>query len=100
MKCRLLILGLWLVSPALPAQDESNGRELYLLGNADISQPCTACHDGDYFRDPSNRTARSMRELKGWVQGCNAVFPQRWFPEEEDDVAAYLNREYYGFEHP
>lgn len=78
------------------AADPDAGQDAYLLVH-DAEMPCTGCHDEEYFRDPSNRTASSYFELRGWVQGCNQEFPQGWFPEDEDNVAAYLNREYYGF---
>ena len=76
--------------------DHEAGREAYLFPG-DAEQACTACHDDTYFLDPSNRTASSFFEIKGWIQGCAQEFPQGWFPEDEDNVAAYLNRAYYGF---
>ena len=99
MKPLLPLIGLLLAFP-IPAfaEDEANGRELYLFSDGAESMACTACHDENYFRDPSNRTAASLAELRGWIQGCNQRFPQGWFPEEENAVADYLANEYYGFE--
>lgn len=82
---------------AARAADPDAGKEAYLLAH-ETEMPCTGCHDEVYFRDPSNRTASSYFELRGWVQGCSQEFPQGWFPEDEDNVAAYLNKEYYRFD--
>ncbi len=101
MNYRHLFVAILITVPMIAAAgDPTNGKELYLFGDGGDSQACTACHDDSYFLNPSNVTAKSMAELKGWVQGCNQRFPQGWFPEEEDDVAAFLNREYYRFPQP
>jgi hypothetical protein len=92
----VLLVSLVACNFAARAADTDAGRDAYLLAH-DTEMPCTGCHDDAYFRDPSNRTAASYFELRGWVQGCSQEFPQGWFPEDEDNVAAYLNREYYHF---
>ena len=84
------------VTAPVAAGDADAGREAYLFSH-EAGQPCTACHDDAYFLEPSNRTATSYFELRGWIQGCSQEFPQGWFPEDEDNVAAYLNHQYYGF---
>ena len=101
MRTLLIATGLLLASPMQAfAEEDANGRELYLFSEGAESMACTACHDENYFRDPSNRTAASLAELRGWIQGCNQRFPQGWFPEEESAVADYLANEYYGFDKP
>lgn len=96
MRSALLAIALLTGLGPTAAQDPDAGREAYLFSH-EAGQPCTACHDDTYFLDPSNRTAASYFELKGWVQGCSQEFPQGWFPEDEDNVAAYLNDQYYKF---
>ena len=95
---RRIIAAVFLATTAGTAvgYDHEAGQEAYLF-TEDAEQACTACHDDSYFLDNSNRTAESFFELKGWIKGCVQEFPQGWFPEDEDNVAAYLNREYYGF---
>jgi len=101
MKTLLPVIAVLLAFPIQAfAENEANGRELYLFSDGAESMACTACHDENYFRDPSNRTAASLAELRGWIQGCNQRFPQGWFPEEENAVADYLAKEYYGFGRP
>jgi hypothetical protein len=92
----LVFVSLLVGAAPILAQDPDAGRDAYLFSH-EAGQPCTACHDDVYFLDPSNRTAVSYFELRGWVQGCSQEFPQGWFPEDEDNVAAYLNRQYYRF---
>ena len=59
---------------------------------------CLDCHDADHFADPARRRADSYSALKGWVQGCNVQLDAGWFPEDEDNVSAYLNQRFYQFE--
>ena len=65
---------------------------------------CVACHarrfDGDadriYLR--SERRVRSPAQLLAQVSYCNAELRTGYFPEEEEHIAAYLNKRYYRFE--
>jgi hypothetical protein len=35
--------------------------------------------------------------MKGMVSACQIQHDAQWFDDEEDDVAMYLNKEYYHF---
>jgi hypothetical protein len=78
-------------------------------GNPELGKPyneksCVDCHarrfDGDadriYFR--SERRVRSPAQLMAQVSYCNAELGAGYFPDEEEHIAAYLNRRYYRFE--
>ncbi|WP_371322903.1 cytochrome c [Dechloromonas sp. ZY10] len=74
-------------------------------GQARHEQSCVACHvrlyggDGSkmYTRDGSLMT--SQLDLLQRVAACNSQVQAGWFPEEEADVAAWLNQQYYRFKH-
>ena len=34
-----------------------------------------------------------------WVGACNLTMDAGWFPDEVEDVVAYLNREFYQYEY-
>jgi hypothetical protein len=78
-------------------------------GNADLGKPlndkaCVGCHarrfggDADqiYFR--SERRVRTAAQLLTQVSYCNAELGTGYFPDEEEHIAAYLNKQYYRFE--
>jgi cytochrome c553 len=78
-------------------------------GNAELGKPlndkaCVGCHarrfGGDanqiYFR--SERRVRTAAQLLAQVSYCNAELGTGYFPDEEEHIAAYLNKQYYRFE--
>ena len=78
-------------------------------GNAELGKPlndksCVNCHarryDGDadriYFR--ADRRVHTRSQLLAQVSYCNAQLNTGYFPDEEEHIAAYLNKQYYRFE--
>jgi hypothetical protein len=78
-------------------------------GNPELGKPlndkaCVGCHarrfggDADriYFR--SDRRVRTSAQLLAQVSYCNAELGTGYFPDEEEHIAAYLNKQYYRFE--
>ena len=78
-------------------------------GNPQLGKPlndkaCVGCHaqrfGGDanqiYFR--SERRVRTPAQLLTQVGYCNAQLGTGYFPDEEEHIAAYLNKQYYRFE--
>jgi hypothetical protein len=65
---------------------------------------CVACHVRMYGGDGSKTYTRDGRmlssrlELLQRVAACNAQVSAGWFPEDEANVAAWLNRHYYHFD--
>ena len=78
-------------------------------GNPELGKPlndkaCVGCHarrfrgDADriYFR--GERWVRTPAQLLAQVSYCNAELATGYFPDEEEHIAAYLNKQYYRFE--
>jgi hypothetical protein len=65
---------------------------------------CTSCHIKMYGGDGSKMYSRNGRmlsdklELLQRVASCNSSVNAGWFPEDEGNVAAWLNKHYYHFE--
>jgi cytochrome c553 len=65
---------------------------------------CTSCHIRMYGGDGSKMYTRNGRmlsdkmELLQRVASCNSSVNAGWFPEDEGNVAAWLNKHYYHFE--
>jgi len=103
MKARVLLFTLAL-SPLAFAADAEIGKALYdeteftfkVNGELREDVSCSTCHAAsDYTR--AERKATDYRALHYWVDACNHRMDVGWFPDEVDDVTAYLNREFYKF---
>ncbi len=74
------------------------------LGEPIASRDCVACHarrfegnaDRIYLR--ADRKVRSAAQLMAQIRYCNTELGAGYFPEEEEHIAAYLNRQYYHFQ--
>jgi len=103
MKTRTLLLAatLWMAAPALanpfPKADSAKGEKLVAQSN------CNACHislvggDGTGIYTRADRKVKTASGLSSQVRTCNTMLGTNWFPEDEENVAAYLNQTYYKF---
>ena len=64
---------------------------------------CGACHaqrfggDGSGIFTRPDHKVKSASALLTQVHVCTTQLNVQWFPDEEEHVAAYLNRQYYKF---
>src|SRR4249920_2204123 len=83
-------------SPAL-ASNVDEGRKLV------EEKKCELCHNNVTMGDAKavylrkDRKVTSLAKLKAQVAACNTQLNLGLFPEEEEHIAAYLDREYYKF---
>lgn len=95
---RLAVLALLLapLPAALAAPDIEKGKRLH-------DQQCTRCHIERYGGDGSQMYLRKDRiihdraALGQRVAMCNTMINAGLFPEDEENVAAYLAQRYYKF---
>jgi cytochrome c553 len=72
-------------------------------GRALAQKDCVACHaskfDGDATRiyTRPDRKVKTPAQLLTQVQVCNTQLSLSYFPDDEANVAAYLDREHYRF---
>jgi len=72
-------------------------------GKAHHDKACVACHSRLYGGDGSRMYTRqgslmtSRLDILQRVASCNSQTRSGWFPEEEAEVAAWLNQQYYRF---
>jgi mono/diheme cytochrome c family protein len=90
----VLLCGL-LVSQVQAAPDLANGKNI-------DQQKCYACHakktgfsNGDMIYTRSDSKVKSIAHLKRMVSLCNTELRLDLFPEDEADVVAYLNQQFY-----
>ena len=73
-------------------------------GKAIDQQKCYACHakksgfgNGDMIYTRSDSKVKSLANLKKMVALCNTELRLDLFPEDEADVTAFLNQQFYKF---
>jgi len=73
------------------------------LGQALHDKQCIGCHaqrfggDGAKIYTRAERKVGSLSALRQRVAYCSMQTNTGWFPEDEDNVAAWLNQQYYKF---
>jgi hypothetical protein len=84
-------------APALATPDLANGKAV-------DQQKCYACHakktgfgNGDMIYTRSDGKVKSLADLKKMVSLCNTELRLDLFPEDEADVTAFLNKQFYKF---
>lgn len=84
--------------PAYSAPDIAHGKKI-------DQEKCYACHakktgfgNGDMIYTRSDSKVKSVADLKRMVAMCNTELRLDLFPEDEADVVAYLNKQFYKFE--
>lgn len=90
----VMLLGLALsLSASAEEPDLDNGAFLH-------GDHCIECHmmdDHEALYSRENRLPSRFR-INGQVSACVQALDLGWFPEEESDVAAYLNDTYYHYD--
>ena len=81
----------------LAAPNLQNGKEI-------DQNKCYACHakktgfgNGGMIYTRSDSKVNSLAKLKTMVERCNTELRLDLFPEDEADVIAYLNKQFYKF---
>jgi len=103
MKLLLIKLGFMLTAtlslnvPAYATPDLANGKKI-------DQQKCYACHakksgfgNGDMIYTRSDSKVKNLQNLKTMVAMCNTELRLDLFPEDEADVTAFLNKQFYKF---
>jgi hypothetical protein len=100
MKYPALVLALAAVAGAafanpFPKADPGAGEKLVK------GAKCDACHasmfggDGTEIYTRPDHKVKTAEQLRTQVRFCATQVGAGWFPEEEENVAAYLNQHYY-----
>ena len=91
----LALLGLHLSAYATP--DLANGKKI-------DQQKCYSCHakktgfgNGDMIYTRSDSKVKNLQNLKTMVARCNTELRLDLFPEDEADVTAFLNKQFYKY---
>ena len=73
------------------------------IGKALHDKACIRCHasmyggDGSRIYTRADRKIKTAQQLAARIAACNANTGAGWFPQDEENVAAYLNQQYYKF---
>ncbi len=100
----------WIFCALLAASFNTQANELFAkadvnAGKALVNEHCISCHASSYGGDGSAIYTREYNKVKSpkgllaQVRNCNTMIGLKWFDDEELNVAAYLNQQYYKFDH-
>ena len=100
----LLILPLMLLATA----NAQAAADIFAKGDVKIGKElheksCISCHasmvggDGTSVYGRLARKIETPRKLQAQISTCSANAGARWFPEDELNVGAYLNKQFYHF---
>ena len=93
MKPLIPLLFALLMAPLYAAPfDKGNPK----AGEALLNKSCMTCHDRSVY-SRANRIVKTPAQLAARIAGCNANTGAGWFPEDEQNVGAYLNQNFYHF---
>ena len=104
MKTRPLLAMLLLIAAAANAQQPAPFAHADAkAGKALVERDCVACHAQKWkpaaaIYTRADRRVTSAPQLLTQVQVCNTQLRAGYFPEDEENVAAFLNETYYRFE--
>ena len=73
----------------LPAADLAKGKAL-------VAENCTKCHNERVYTR-ANRRVTTLDGLDAQVRRCEQSLGLKWFDDDIENVAAYLNQTYYHF---
>lgn len=93
MKHAVILILAALITPLHAAPFEKGDPK---AGKVLHDKSCLACHASSVYTR-ANRTVKTPAQLAARISGCNANTGAGWFPEEEQNVAAYLNQNFYHF---
>lgn len=65
-------------------------------GQALHDKSCMTCHGTEVYSRPDHKI-KNASQLAARISGCNANTGAGWFPEDEQNVGAYLNQTFYHF---
>jgi hypothetical protein len=82
-------------SPVFPGGDAQQGRAL-------VDKDCNGCHvrlfgDAERIYTRADRRVHTPAQLRAQIAYCNTQLGTGYFPEEEENVAAWLDQRYYRF---
>jgi len=100
-KPAMLFSAAFLALPATAAEPWGNADSK--AGKVLHDKQCVACHvrlyggDGSKMYTRDGRLLSTQLDILQRVATCNSQTKAGWFPEEEAEVAAYLNQQFYHF---
>jgi len=91
-----------LALPALAQHPEPFAKADAAAGRTLVERDCVACHarrfpDASMMYTRADRRVQSPAQLLAQVQRCNTELNSGYFPDDEQNVAAFLNDAYYRF---
>ena len=91
------VLSALMSAPVLASLDLANGKTIDQQKFYTCHAKKTGFGNGDMIYTRSDGKVKSLAELKKMVSLCNTELRLDLFPEDEADVSAFLNKQFYKF---
>ncbi len=75
-------------------------QRILIDGEVLYTEECQRCHDNSLVPINDNTSMKSLNDIREQISLCVGVLDIRWLPEDEEDVALYLNHDFFHFESP
>jgi mono/diheme cytochrome c family protein len=101
---RIPLIAIFALLPLAGHATDPWGKADLDAGKSLHEKSCTGCHirmyggDGSKMYTRDGRLLSSKLDILQRVSTCNAQVSAGWFPEDEGNVAAWLNKHYYRFD--
>lgn len=66
-------------------------------GEVLYTEECQRCHDNSLVPINDNTSMESLNDVREQISLCVGVLNIPWLPEDEEDVALYLNHDFFHF---
>ena len=73
-------------------------KRILIDGEVLYTEECHRCHDNSLVPIHDNTSMESLNDVREQISLCVGVLEIPWFPEDEEDVARYLNHDFFHFE--
>ncbi len=94
----LIFLKLFPLLVALSASATDISNRILIDGEVLYTEECQRCHDNSLVPINDNTSMQSLNDIREQISLCVGVLNIPWFPEDEEDVALYLNHDFFHFE--
>ncbi len=94
----LIFLRIFPVFITLGVSANDIDKRILIDGEVLYTEECQRCHDNSLVPIHDNTSMESLNDVREQISLCVGVLEIPWFPEDEEDVARYLNHDFFHFE--
>jgi len=82
---------------ALSAQGSDIDQRILIDGEVLYTEECQKCHDNSLVPISDGTSMQSLDDIRWQISTCVTALGIFWMPNDEEDVAQYLNHDFFHF---